>query len=178
MTNAWLVGFLTFIPRVITHNIAMWLTRRSKVDWDCSKTLTLLGISESQNRFWEESCVFSFGALSDCAYRPYCLTGLVFISALSSALMFAVWSPLYGCLERSRRTHALVSLRTSSQDSESDMLPVLTVPHCPSTRRLRTGAHVARELTKHVANGGLRRRVQLRELVSPVNRGKHGDSLC
>ena len=43
VTNTWLFWFLTFIIRVITDNISMWVTRHSTVDWDCSKTQTVLG---------------------------------------------------------------------------------------------------------------------------------------
>ena len=41
--NAWLVWSLTFKIRVITDKIAMWITLHSIVDWDCSKSQTLLG---------------------------------------------------------------------------------------------------------------------------------------
>ena len=50
VTNAWLVRSLKFITQVITDNIAMWVIRRSIVDWDCSKTLTLLATSRTRNQ--------------------------------------------------------------------------------------------------------------------------------
>ena len=58
-TNAWLAGFLALITRVTTDNIPMCVIRRSIVDWDCSKTQTLLEILKILNRLREESYVSS-----------------------------------------------------------------------------------------------------------------------
>ena len=55
VTNACLVWSLTLLTRVITDNIAMWVIRHSIVDWDDSKTQTLLGPWRFEVNFGENS---------------------------------------------------------------------------------------------------------------------------
>ena len=50
VTDAWLVWFFTFMTRVIAENIAMWEIQHSTVDWDYSKTQTVLVTVKTLNR--------------------------------------------------------------------------------------------------------------------------------
>ena len=58
-TDAWFVGFHTFITHLICDNIFMWETRLSIVDWVCSKTRALLETLKTQNQPWGKSYVSS-----------------------------------------------------------------------------------------------------------------------
>ena len=49
---------MTSITQTISHNIVMWETRHTIVDWVCFKILTLLVILRTQNQPQEVSCVF------------------------------------------------------------------------------------------------------------------------
>ena len=53
-----LISFHTFITHVNTNSIAMWVILQNNADWDCFKTLILLGILRIQNPLLEEHCAF------------------------------------------------------------------------------------------------------------------------
>ena len=50
VTDLQLVRFPTFITRMTTDNIAMWVIQHSTVDWDCSKIQILLATLRTRNQ--------------------------------------------------------------------------------------------------------------------------------
>ena len=50
-----LMLILTIITRVTSNIIVLWETPHNTVDWDCFRTLILLGILETQNQHQEDS---------------------------------------------------------------------------------------------------------------------------
>ena len=100
---------------MILDNIAMWVIRRKTVDWDCSKTLTVLETLKILNQLREEFCVSSeveqtflrFGRvrikLRSLTVQPNLKLfpwTLVFAWTVSSLVISGIWTSKYCILQR------------------------------------------------------------------------------